>query len=191
MRPRSGIRPSVLAGADERGLAVQRVPHAVSRQVQPGAFLLGRDGFGGEPVLRQARAAPRGGGPDDPRGIFARGDQWGLLAGGCPIPGARLLCVFLPGASRFSSSQDSAAAGVLQRRVWRVPSPLRRCASGVLTAKGGARLFADYLRGGGHLGWLGPRFSRAPAQLRSRVMLTDRCEGWSRRLSQIAPGGFR
>ena len=61
-------------------------PHRLSRQSEPGAFLLGQLRSGGDAVFRAARAAPsrrraasarRGGA----RGLFARGVERGLLAG--------------------------------------------------------------------------------------------------------------
>ena len=85
-RLRSGVRAALLARAPAGGPAVQGVSHALSRQGQPGAFLLGQLRSCGDALFRAHGAAAPGRHPEPagrghPRSLFARGEQRRLLAG--------------------------------------------------------------------------------------------------------------
>ena len=111
------------------------VPHRLHRQEQPGSFFLGELRSGGYALLGAARAASsrrraasarrRG-----PRGLFARGQQRGLLARqrSHPVSGVLRLC--LSGAARLRSSRHRPRRFVLQRRPpANISCPTTRCAT--------------------------------------------------------------
>ena len=92
-------------------LRVNRVfaafPQRVSRQGQPRAFVLGKLRPCGDAVFRKAGAAPsrrraRPAGRRDARGLFARGEQRGLLARQRRVSARRLLFVRLSRTGRGS-----------------------------------------------------------------------------------------
>ena len=84
---------------------VHRIPRPVSRQGEPGAFLLGQLRSRGHPIFRPARAAAAEQSADpgrgQPRGLFARGQQLRLLARQWRLRPGRLLLLRLPAAARL------------------------------------------------------------------------------------------
>ncbi len=86
-RLRSGLRAPFLAGAAAVRPCAEGIPHLLSRQVQPGAFLLGQLRSRRHALFRPLRPAVRGQDPGgrrrrDARSLFPRGQQRRLLAGG-------------------------------------------------------------------------------------------------------------
>ncbi len=123
------VHASYDAGAAQRFfralLCASRVlgafPHRLSRQNEPGAFLLGLVRSGGDAVFRPACAAPsrrraasarRGGA----RGLFARGVERGLLAGRARAGGIRgVLFLCLSGAAGFAAAKVTPAAAFFSK----------------------------------------------------------------------------
>ena len=121
----------LLARAGAGRPRVQAVPRALHRQVQPGAFLLGRARPRGDALLRTAgaaasrrRAEPAGLG--GARGLLARGQQLRLLARRRPDAVRRVLLRTRTRSRPASRTRASGRRRVLQHRAARVPPAVRR-----------------------------------------------------------------
>ena len=100
---------------------VRGVPHRLHRQGEPGAFLLGQLRPGGHAFLRpESAAAPAAAGPArrrDPRGLFARGVQRGLLAGQRGDRLSRRSTSYAYPSRRVSRGEGAAGRGVLDEEL--------------------------------------------------------------------------
>ncbi len=147
---RRGLRQPVLANPRAGGPGLQGVPQPLHRQVQSGAFFLGRARPGGHAVFRTAGAGTSGRDPqppglDHPRGLFTRSQQLRLLArwGRCSL--RRVLLLRLSATGRIRASGRPARCGVLQQRAWGVHPSLRCRPAGGLARSRAARVPANHL----------------------------------------------
>ena len=131
---RRGVRKSILARAGAGRSRFQSVSSSLHRQVQSGAFVLGRARPGGHPVFRPARAdasrrhsqlARLG----DARSVFARSEQLRFLARRRRDRLSGVLFVRVSRTCRLRASPGQAGRRVLQQRTARVHPSLRRCAA--------------------------------------------------------------
>ena len=108
------LRQPLLARAAARARGARAFPHRLSRQGEPGAFLLGQLRSGGDALFRAARAAPSrrraaSARRRRARGLFARGVERGLLAGPAgPVDYPAFYSYAYPAPEGFAAAQGAA-----------------------------------------------------------------------------------
>jgi hypothetical protein len=117
-----------------------------------GSFDLAVTRFSG----RRAPERP-GADADDARGVFARGEQRGVVAGRRECDGAGVLFVCGTGAGGVQQCARSTGSGAVGHRAGGVFAAVRRCAGQRVAEPGSAGVLPKHVRGGGTIWTVGSR----------------------------------
>ena len=113
IRCRGGKHLVARDGAKRR--RYERIPGELRREIEPGAFLVGRVRSCGHTVQRKTRTRAARCRRDDEGSVLARGDQRRVLAGERDAERTGVLRLCGSGASRVQDGSRAASAGVLWR----------------------------------------------------------------------------